>query len=536
MFIGGCLKTNRRRGFFKVLLVALIFATWAFISVGSASAAEWHVYPGQSIQTAINNAGVDDTIYVHSGTYNEHVNVSKRLALIGVGKPITDAGGNGSAITLSADGIVLDGFTVINSSGSYQQGGILVYSSNNTVINNTASNNSHGIILNDTNTNTLSGNTANLNTDDGIALFSSSHNTLTGNTVDANYDGGIYLDSSSNNTLTDNTVDANYDVGIYLRYSNNNTLTGNTATANNDFGIWLSSSSNNTLTGNSALNNSENGIRLTSSSNNTLTGNNASNNTKGIDFYASSNNTLTDNIFSNNSYGIYMQYSSNNTINNNYFNNPNNAWDAGNNIWNITQISGTNIIGGSWLGGNYWSDYMGEDTNGDGIGDIPVPYNSSGNIVNGGDRLPLVKVEPSFFDTGEGTYPSISGTFTGTITPSQNLTVSTLYTYSCTGTGGHTKSFNLYENDTLRASGVWSGYQGDWHNVTFTEVTLLKGHEYRYVIETVSYPQIVHAESKNVTGGRITYEDFVDINGKRHDNWMPAIRLSCAVKPRSGTK
>ena len=36
------------------------------------------------------------------------------------------------------------------------------------------------------------------------------------------------------------------------------------------------------------------------------------------------------------------------------------------------------------------SDYTGSDTNGDGFGDTLLPYNSSGNIVNGGDWLPLV--------------------------------------------------------------------------------------------------------------------------------------------------
>jgi len=43
------------------------------------------------------------------------------------------------------------------------------------------------------------------------------------------------------------------------------------------------------------------------------------------------------------------------------------------------------------------------------------------------------------FDTGTGTYPSISGTYNGTFTPTQTITVSKLYTYPCAGTGGHSE-------------------------------------------------------------------------------------------------
>jgi len=79
---------SERRKFGMVSAFAVLFATLALgVSVGCASAAEWHVYLGQSIQTAINNAGVGDTIYVHVGTYTENVVVNKSLALKGVGMP-----------------------------------------------------------------------------------------------------------------------------------------------------------------------------------------------------------------------------------------------------------------------------------------------------------------------------------------------------------------------------------------------------------------------------------------------------------------
>jgi hypothetical protein len=54
----------------------------------------------------------------------------------------------------------------------------------------------------------------------------------------------------------------------------------------------------------------------------------------------------------------------------------------------------------------------------------------------------------------------------------------------------------------------------------------LKDHEYRYVIVTGSYPQIIHAESKDVMGGTITCTEFIDVNGKTYTDWIPAIKLS----------
>jgi len=118
------------------------------------------------------------------------------------------------------------------------------------------------------------------------------------------------------------------------------------------------------------------------------------------------------------------------------------------------------------------------------------------------------------------------GTHKGEIKPSHNINVSKLYTsYACAGTGGHTESIEIREDGELIASGTWTGYQSDYHNVSITPVILQAGHTYNYTIVTGSYPQIIHATSKEVTGGTITCTEFIDANGKVYNDGIPAIRL-----------
>ncbi len=133
----------------------------------------------------------------------------------------------------------------------------------------------------------------------------------------------------------------------------------------------------------------------------------------------------------------------------------------------------------------------------------------------------------NIFDTGSPSnpYPSISGTHTGTIKPNQTITVSKLYTYPCSGTGGHNEYMKIW-NATWNATATWEGYAGDWHNITFDEsFTLMKGVTYNYEIKTGSYPQIHHTEALKTANSWINCTKFTDANGKVYYDWIPAIRL-----------
>lgn len=254
-----------------VVLLTVSAAQSTNITVGSAGA------DYTSIQKAIDEASPGDTIEVRDGIYRENVNVTKRLLLKGFGSPIVDAGGNKSAITIVADGVKLDGFTVTNSSlGS--EPGINVASNNNTITNNTVRSNNLGIWFRNARNNRLW------------------ENNITRNRI------GIELDLSNNNSISDNIVCDNRGNGITIESSEGNSITRNNASGNY-FGIYLSGSRRNNVYRNTAMDDYH-GISLFDSSSNLIDHNRLSNNSFGILFAGSCNNTLQNNFMNGNEHNF----------------------------------------------------------------------------------------------------------------------------------------------------------------------------------------------------------------------------------------
>jgi len=150
------------------------------------------------------------------------------------------------------------------------------------------------------------------------------------------------------------------------------------------------------------------------------------------------------------------------------------------------------------------------------------------NYCNKSDRT-IVKVNVSGnFDTGASVnpYPSVSGTHTGTIKPNITIEVSTLYTYPCPGTGGHTEYARIWNDTGLNATATWEGYAGNWHSISFNSPFTLNANEtYNYTIRTGSYPQIHHNMTLTVPDGEIACTKFTGANGRVYYDWIPAFRL-----------
>jgi len=283
------------------------------------------------IQHAINNATEGNTICVKDGTYNENVDVDRRLTI---------RSKNGSALTtveaastsdhvfnVSVDYVNISGFKMTGATGGEKAGiyldsnvghcnisdnnvssnyfGIyLSYSCNNNLTNNTMSRNAYNFSLSG-NADSHFNNTIDMtNSVDGKPIYYIKDNS-SGMIIDSTSNAGtIYCIRCDNVTIKDLnltknwygvcfwkttnssienvTASTNYE-GIYLSSSCNN-LTSNTANSNTNYGIFLYSSSNyNTLTNNTANSNNNYGICLVGGvSHNSIEGGNVSHNSGGI--------------------------------------------------------------------------------------------------------------------------------------------------------------------------------------------------------------------------------------------------------------
>ena len=310
-----------------ILLAALLMATLAVAleSAGASSEPYTITVPDdyQKIQEAVNAAEAGGTIFVKAGTYNEdYVALNKSVSLVGDNQKSVICYHSSLGFTVTANDVHLTGFTITSIEAGQGHAIDIANSSNCVIEDNLLENNLVGISL----------------------YASASGNTILGNTLENN-ERSIELIDASNNRISDNNITGALVSGISLDVSSGNTVSGNRISDLVDGmgALMLWKSSNNLV------------------SNNLLFGGNP------MLMIECSGNTFSENFVMESEYGVVVGASSGNSIYSNYF-------------INVTQqILDTEMGAGlpsenSWdngVEGNYWSDYVGADADGDGIGDSP---------------------------------------------------------------------------------------------------------------------------------------------------------------------
>jgi parallel beta-helix repeat protein len=212
-------------------------------------------------------------------------------------------------------------------------------------------------------------------TDFGVQMAYSFHNTISGCLIRSNKVTGIRLHYHSPENLIKGNIIADHPWEGILIYDacHNNSVKRNTLTGN-DRAIFVRSD-NNIIEDNSIIDNNE-GLSVVAGSGNRATGNIIVGNRYGPDgygilLYKCVAGTVLENILSDNKVGLLSTETSinNHIFHNSFVLNDTNASDECINTWHDGYPSG----------GNYWDDYLGEDLNGDGIGDSPYTIQGGGN-------------------------------------------------------------------------------------------------------------------------------------------------------------
>jgi parallel beta-helix repeat protein len=284
----------------------------------------------------------------------------------------------------------------------------------------------------------------------GFYLYATKANQIHDNVVDAtgyvptNFDSAIEIASGEENVIERNRIIAGMYQGIKVYWGQGNFIQKNTIVGSGQYGIKLASTTGNRILNNVIrevassystaifLYNANGSNSLYGSKDNVIAFNHIWGNKYGIQFSSNSGNNSNgfhENIIENNTgRGVSIVAANNNNsfYNNVLRGNDKNAVDYGTgNTWNVEKPEvNRNIVGGPWLGGNYWSDYTGTDVDGDGIGDTVHTIKAASATPAVEDHYPL---KPAAYNPAIGssrTAIAFESTATGATSAPQELLVS----------------------------------------------------------------------------------------------------------------
>ena len=361
----------------------------ALLLAQAAGAAEIMVQPGQSIAAAIARAAAGDTVKVTRGHYRERLVIDKPVTLQGVGRPTLDGGGTGDVIRIKSPDVTIAGF-IIRHSGhdlTAQNAGIYLEPGSDralirgNVINYTL----FGLWIEKVKDIRVIGNTitgmrdrASAQRGNGIQLYNSHGAEILDNHISFTRDG-IYVDVSDHALFRGNRLH-HLRYGTHYMNSNHNVWEDNETFLNRG-GLALMEVRHQVVRNNRAWNNSDHGIMLRTIQDSLIENNVVAGNGRGFFIYDAEYNTLRGNLVVGNRVGVHLWAGS-----------IHNEVDGNDLIHNREQIRYVASRDQTWGArqGNYWSNYLGWDRDGDGVGDMP--YEASDLVDRLTWKYPAVKL------------------------------------------------------------------------------------------------------------------------------------------------
>ncbi|MBN9696068.1 MAG: nitrous oxide reductase family maturation protein NosD [Zoogloea sp.] len=361
----------------------------ALLAGAPASAAEWRVKPGESIQAIIDRAAPGDTVQVTRGLYRENLHITRPLRLTGQDRPTIDGGGQGNTIRVSAPDVQIEGLIVANSGAdlgeqnagiylrpgshrarvsrcdfSYTLFGLWIEKANDVVI-------EHNLITGKRDLDSSQrGN--------GIQLYNTTGAHIEGNNISFVRDA-IYVDVSHQAVFRGNRMHhSRYGTHYMNSYHN---LWEDNDTYLNRGGLALMEVRDQVVRNNRAWGNTDHGIMLRTIQDAVVENNVVAGNARGFFIYDAEYNTLRGNLVVDNQIGVHLWAGSvRNVVERNDF------------IANREQVKYVAARDETWGAkeGNHWSNYLGWDRNGDGRGD--VPYEANDLVDRLSWRHPLLKL------------------------------------------------------------------------------------------------------------------------------------------------
>lgn len=367
--------------------------------IHSASASVVSVNPEQDLQQQLDLAQAGDHLLLDAGVYSGNFIINKTLEISGEQGAIIDGQAQGHALEIKAENVVIQNLKIQNWGHNLTTLDAGVFVNNQAeyalIQNNQFVGNSSGVWVDGTANiqiinNTIEGNETVRSPDrgNGIHLYNVTGALVKGNEIWHTRDG-IYMDTSNGNELNGNYLhDLRY--GIHYMYSYTNIVTKN-HTKNTRTGYALMQSKFLTVTDNISENDVNYGMLMNFITKSTIENNrvigvqNMRNpqmqhaqqryqpEGKALFIYNSLFNKIHNNILADSDIGIHLTAGSeDNTFTGNAF------------VSNTKQVKYVANRTQDWSvqqQGNYWSDYLGWDMDGDGIGDVAYEPN------DGVDRL-----------------------------------------------------------------------------------------------------------------------------------------------------